>query len=51
MGDAGVVSEVAERLDSGACGIKAAPLFIRRRPDDEAMEVVWRCGGVRAILV
>jgi uncharacterized protein len=51
MGDRGVVSEVAERLESGACGIKVAPMFIRRRPDDEAMEVVWRCARDHGVFV
>jgi predicted TIM-barrel fold metal-dependent hydrolase len=51
MGDAGVVSEVAERIGSGACGIKVAPMFIHRRPDDEAMEVVWRCARDHEVFV
>jgi uncharacterized protein len=51
MGDAGVRSEVAERLGSGACGIKVAPMFIHRRPDDEAMEVVWRCARDHGVFV
>jgi predicted TIM-barrel fold metal-dependent hydrolase len=42
MGHAGAAREIVEQLGSGACGIKVAPMFIHRRPDDEAMEVVWR---------
>jgi uncharacterized protein len=41
MGAERVASEAAERLAAGACGIKVAPMFIHRRPDDEVMEVVW----------
>jgi predicted TIM-barrel fold metal-dependent hydrolase len=51
MGGAGVRSEVAERLGSGACGIKVAPMFIHRRPDDEVMEVVWRCAREHGVFV
>jgi uncharacterized protein len=51
MGDERVVREVAERLASGACGIKVAPMFIHRRPDDEAMEVVWRCARDHEVFV
>jgi predicted TIM-barrel fold metal-dependent hydrolase len=51
MGDAGVVGEIAERLGSGACGIKVAPMFIHRRPDDETMEVVWRCARDHGVFV
>jgi predicted TIM-barrel fold metal-dependent hydrolase len=51
MGDERVASEVAERLASGACGIKVAPMFIHRRPDDEAMEVVWRCARDHEVFV
>ena len=42
MDEATIAAEVAERLATGACGLKVAPMFIRRRPDDEVMEVVWR---------
>jgi predicted TIM-barrel fold metal-dependent hydrolase len=51
MGDEGVVHEVAEQLASGACGIKVAPMFMHRRPDDEAMEVVWRCARDHGVFV
>jgi predicted TIM-barrel fold metal-dependent hydrolase len=51
MGDLVVGSEIAERLGSGACGIKVAPMFIHRRPDDEAMEVVWRCARDHGVFV
>ena len=51
MGDGGVASEIAERLGNGACGIKVAPMFIHRRPDDEAMEVVWRCARDHGVFV
>jgi uncharacterized protein len=51
MGDVGVVSEVADRIGSGACGIKVAPMFIHRRPDHEAMEVVWRCARDHGVFV
>ncbi len=51
MGDEGVAREVAERLASGACGIKVAPMFIHRRPDDEVMEVVWRCARDHGVFV
>jgi uncharacterized protein len=37
-----IEAEVTARLAGGACGLKVAPMFIHRRPDDEAMEVVWR---------
>jgi uncharacterized protein len=51
MGDDRVASEIAECLASGACGIKVAPMFIHRRPDDEAMEVVWRCAREHEVFV
>jgi len=51
MGDAGAASEITERLASGACGIKVAPMFIHRRPDDEAMEVVWRSARDHGVFV
>ncbi len=51
MGDDGVAKEVAAGLASGACGIKVAPMFIHRRPDDETMEVVWRCARDHGVFV
>jgi uncharacterized protein len=51
MGDAGVADEIAAQLGSGACGIKVAPMFIHRRPDDEVMEVVWRCARDHGVFV
>lgn len=51
MGDKRVTSEVAECLARGACGIKVAPMFIHRRPDDEVMEVVWRCARDHRVFV
>lgn len=51
MGDERVASEVAECLARGACGIKVAPMFINRRPDDEAMEVVWRSAREHQVFV
>jgi predicted TIM-barrel fold metal-dependent hydrolase len=51
MGDAGVASEITEQLASGACGIKVAPMFIYRRPDDEVMEVVWRSARDHGVFV
>jgi predicted TIM-barrel fold metal-dependent hydrolase len=42
MDEATVVAEVAQRLADGAIGIKVAPISCRARPDDAAMEVVWR---------
>jgi predicted TIM-barrel fold metal-dependent hydrolase len=51
MGDVGVTSEIAEQIGKGACGIKVAPMFIHRRPDDEAMEVVWRCAREHGVFV
>ncbi|HEY2330969.1 MAG TPA: amidohydrolase family protein [Acidimicrobiales bacterium] len=46
-----IEAEVAERLATGACGLKIAPMFIRARPDDEVMEVVWRCARDHAVFV
>ena len=37
-----VEAEVRTQLAAGASGIKVAPMFLRLRPDDERMEVVWR---------
>jgi predicted TIM-barrel fold metal-dependent hydrolase len=51
MGDAAVATEVAEQIQRGACGIKVAPMFIGRRPDDETMEVVWRCARDHGVFV
>ena len=51
MGDEGVANEVAECLARGACGIKVAPMFIHRRPDDEVMEIVWRCAREHGVFV
>jgi predicted TIM-barrel fold metal-dependent hydrolase len=51
MGDAVVATEVAEQIRRGACGIKVAPMFIGRRPDDETMEVVWRCARDHGVFV
>lgn len=51
MADDLVEAEVAERLAAGACGLKIAPMFIRARPDDEAMEVVWRCARDHGVFV
>ncbi|WP_034509689.1 amidohydrolase family protein [Blastococcus sp. URHD0036] len=42
MTDAEVEREVRTQLAAGASGIKVAPMFLRRRPDDERMDVVWR---------
>ncbi len=50
--DAEVIkAEVAERLSCGACGLKVAPMFIHRRPDDEVMEVVWRTARDHGVFV
>jgi uncharacterized protein len=51
MGAERVANEVAERLAAGACGIKVAPMFIHRRPDDEEMEVVWRSARDHQVFV
>jgi predicted TIM-barrel fold metal-dependent hydrolase len=51
MGDVGVANEIATQLGSGACGVKVAPMFIHRRPDDEVMEVVWRCARDHRVFV
>lgn len=42
MTAAQVEDEVRTQLRAGASGIKVAPMFLRIRPDDERMEVVWR---------
>jgi predicted TIM-barrel fold metal-dependent hydrolase len=46
-----IEAEVAERLAAGACGLKIAPMFIRVRPDDEVMEVVWRSARDHGVFV
>ncbi|MGO8860974.1 MAG: amidohydrolase family protein [Acidimicrobiales bacterium] len=46
-----IEAEVAERLAGGASGLKVAPKFIRRRPDDEVMEVVWRAARDNGVFV
>jgi predicted TIM-barrel fold metal-dependent hydrolase len=46
-----VETEVAERLGTGACGLKVAPMFVHRRPDDEVMEVVWRTARDHGVFV
>jgi predicted TIM-barrel fold metal-dependent hydrolase len=46
-----IEAEVAERLAGGACGLKIAPMFIRRRPDDEVMEIVWRLARDHGVFV
>jgi predicted TIM-barrel fold metal-dependent hydrolase len=51
MDEATIKAEVQERLATGACGLKVAPMFIRRRPDDEIMEVVWRCARDHGVFV
>jgi predicted TIM-barrel fold metal-dependent hydrolase len=51
MGDAGVTAEMEEQIGRGACGVKVAPMFIGRRPDDETMEVVWRCARDHGVFV
>jgi uncharacterized protein len=37
-----VANEVRTQLESGASGIKIAPMFLGVPPDDEAVEVVWQ---------
>jgi len=51
MGEAVVAAEVAEQIGRGACGVKVAPMFIGRRPDDETMEVVWRTARDHGVFV
>jgi predicted TIM-barrel fold metal-dependent hydrolase len=51
MGEAAVATEVADQIGRGACGIKVAPMFIGRRPDDETMEIVWRCARDHGVFV
>jgi predicted TIM-barrel fold metal-dependent hydrolase len=51
MSEAVIEAEVAERLATGASGLKIAPMFIRRRPDDEAMEIVWRLARDHGVFV
>jgi predicted TIM-barrel fold metal-dependent hydrolase len=46
-----VEAEVAERLAAGASGLKIAPTYVGRRPDDEVMEVVWRCARDHGVFV
>jgi predicted TIM-barrel fold metal-dependent hydrolase len=46
-----IETEIAERLADGACGLKIAPMFIHRRPDDEVMEVVWRAARDHDVFV
>jgi predicted TIM-barrel fold metal-dependent hydrolase len=46
-----IEAEVSERLAGGACGLKIAPMFIRRRPDDEVMEIVWRLARDHGVFV
>jgi predicted TIM-barrel fold metal-dependent hydrolase len=42
MSEEVMAEEVDERLAAGAGGLKVAPMFLGIRPDDPAMEVVWR---------
>jgi predicted TIM-barrel fold metal-dependent hydrolase len=46
-----IEAEVALRLATGATGLKIAPSFVGLRPDDEAMEVVWRCARDHGVFV
>jgi hypothetical protein len=46
-----VEAEVEACLAAGAVGLKIAPMFIRARPDDEVMEVVWRCARDHGVFV
>jgi predicted TIM-barrel fold metal-dependent hydrolase len=42
MSEEQVEREVRTQLEAGASGIKVAPMFIRVKPNDSRMEVVWR---------
>jgi len=46
-----IETDVAARLADGACGLKVAPNFIRRAPDDDVMEIVWRLARDHGVFV
>jgi predicted TIM-barrel fold metal-dependent hydrolase len=46
-----VIEEVRSQLARGASGLKIAPMFFDARPDDEAVEVVWRLAAEHGVYV